>query len=172
MNPFRLLVQPDLLLLLIYNGIGFAAFYTVLSSLSVLLDEVYGLPETSIGLCFLAVAGGMMLGGIVTGKFLDWDYDRIKKRIISQAEASPEGAATPQDMVREENFPVEEARLRIVPVYLAVYITCCIGYGWAIQQRVHLAVPLLIQFACESSTVSQPPVSETSRQLVIRDQPY
>ena len=144
----------------------------MLSSLSILLDEVYGLTETTIGLCFLAIAGGMMLGGIVTGKFLDWDYERIRMRIISQAEASPGGAATPQDMARDEIFPIEHARLRFVPVYLAVYIACCIGYGWAIQQRVHLTVPLLIQFACESPTVIHPPASETSRQLVIRDQPY
>jgi hypothetical protein len=151
-NPFKLLGQPDLLLLLIYNGIGFAAFYAVLSSLSTLLDEVYGLPETAIGLCFLSIAGGMMLGGVITGQILDWDYERIKRLLILRSVVSPNNDISPEDLVNDENFPIEKARLRTVPFYLVIYIVCCIGYGWAVHQKVHLAVSLLLQFVCTSST--------------------
>jgi len=155
-NPFKLLGQPDLLLLLIYNGIVFAAFYAVLSSLSTLLDDIYGLPETAIGLCFLSIAGGMVLGGIVTGQILDWDYERIRKLLVLRAAVSTSNDMSPRDWVNDEIFPIEKARLRTVPFYLVTYVVCCIGYGWAIHRKVPLAVPLLLQFICTSSISTFP----------------
>lgn len=53
------------------------------------------------------------------------------------------------EVTKEENFPIERARLRTVPVMLVVYAACVIGYGWCLQRRVSLAGPLVLQFFSE-----------------------
>ena len=59
-NPLRLLTYPDVLLLLFYNGVVYAAFYGVTASLSVVFKTSYPfLSETDIGLCYLAIGGGV-----------------------------------------------------------------------------------------------------------------
>jgi len=44
------------------------------------------------------------------------------------------------------HFPIEKARLRALPAYLAVYAASFVAYGWVVQERVHLAAPLVLQF--------------------------
>ena len=57
-NPFRLFLQPDILLLLALNAIGFTVFYGINASISSLFSAVYSfLDETKIGLCYLAIGG-------------------------------------------------------------------------------------------------------------------
>ncbi|KAJ6186972.1 MFS general substrate transporter [Penicillium mononematosum] len=55
----------------------------------------------------------------------------------------------PVDQSKDHNlasFPVEEARLRIVKYFLVVCCLLIIGYGWSLQYRAHMAVPLVLQF--------------------------
>jgi len=148
-NPLRLLTQPDIILVLLYNGILFSAFYCIMASLSTLFKQAYALSETNIGLCFLALAGGMLLGGVITGKLLDRDHLRIKNKLIMEAEAIPEKGMSPLEITDESNFPIEKARLRTSPIYLAVSVASCIGYGWTMHRKVHIAVPLLLHFICK-----------------------
>lgn len=82
----------------------------------------------------------MVVGGIVTGRALDRDYRAIQKSLM-MGKGKEEG----MEKGTEEDFPIERARLRTMPLYLAVYVVCTIGYGWAVQTRVNLAVPLILQ---------------------------
>ncbi len=53
------------------------------------------------------------------------------------------------EVTKDENFPIERARLRTVPYLLVLYAGCVTGYGWCLQRRVSLAGPLILQFLSE-----------------------
>ncbi len=159
--------------LLVFNGVVYAVFYGVTASLSSLFTEIYPfLNQTKIGLCFLAVGGGASCGTVSSGWLLDKEYqavkrDLVKKAMIQRAEAEklanpPSSKANDtehstentrkniiMEVTKEENFPIERARLRTVPFLLIVYAACVIAYGWCLQRKVALAGPLVLQFFSE-----------------------
>lgn len=140
-------MNPDIALLLFSNGLVCAVFYGITASISVLFSNSYPfLTQTDIGLCFMAIGGGNILGSILIGRFMDRDYQMIKRKMVLKAEREPESGIRPEDVTKEEIFPIELARLRTVPIYYAVFAACTIGYGWCVQTKVNLAVPLILQF--------------------------
>ncbi|KAL2811615.1 major facilitator superfamily domain-containing protein [Aspergillus granulosus] len=143
-NPFRLLLYPDVALTLAYTGIIHAVNYTITTTISSSFAEIYpSLSETAIGLCYLAGGGGMILGSTITGKMLNWDYARIKKQ-ISQRDALEGGSRSCGNEDRDR-VPIEYARLRITPVLLTLLVGCVLGWGWVLEKRAHLAVPMVLQ---------------------------
>lgn len=145
-NPFRLFLNLDVVLLLLYTATVYALFYGVLATISSSFNDIYPfLNQTSLGLCFLAIGGGMIIGSAFTGKLLDKDYSRIANQMRGAAEADPEMKILPGDVTKEANFPIEKARLRTVPVYLVIMVACCVGHGWCIDQKVNIAGPLILQ---------------------------
>jgi sodium--glutamate symport carrier gltS len=146
-NPLRLLFYLDVLNILIFNGVLYAVFYAVTATISTLFSSKYPfLNETEIGLCFLAIGGGLVFGGVVSGKILDADYKRIKKNLAEKAKGDSEKHIRPEDVTKDENFPIERARLRTVPISTAIFAATCAGYGWSLQREVNIAVPLILQF--------------------------
>ncbi|KAH9944252.1 MFS general substrate transporter [Epithele typhae] len=146
-NPLLLFLCPDVTLILLFNALVYAEFYAVIATISVLFQEVYPyLNETETGLCFLPIGIAMLLGGIVNGKISDREYQRIKRQMIGKIEADPESTLKPEDVTKEEHFPIERARLRLMPFLLGIFSVACIGYGWALQAHVSLAGSLVLQF--------------------------
>ncbi|EIN12517.1 MFS general substrate transporter [Punctularia strigosozonata HHB-11173 SS5] len=127
-NPFELFLYPDLDFLLVFFALVYAVLYGVIASMSSLFAVAYPfLDETDLGLLFLAIGGGMVVGTATMGKVLDWEYRRIRNGL-------------------EENFPIEKARLRLIPFLLIIYAGCVLGYGWCLQDRMHISVPLILLF--------------------------
>lgn len=125
-NPFILFTYPDVIVLLTFTGLVYAVNYTITATISSSFAKIYpNLSETVLGLCYLPTGAGMIIGSTVTGKVLDWEYDRIKKRT---------GNA----------FTIEYARLRLMPYYLTLFVMCVIGWGWTIQAKAHMAAPLCL----------------------------
>lgn len=145
-NPFRLLLYPDIALTLAYTGIIYAVNYTIMSTISSSFATAYPfLSETLIGICYLSTGLGMLIGSTVNGKLLDFDYARIKKK---------HNAGTSDQLAGEydADFPIEFARLRMVPWLVLVFVGCVIGWGWCIGFRSHIAVPLVLQVICKFSS--------------------
>lgn len=125
-NPFPLFTYPDVLVLLSFTGIVYAVNYTITATISSSFAILYPqLSETALGLCYLPTGAGMIMGSTCTGKLLDWQYARIKAKA-------------------GDAFTIEYARLRLMPVYLAVFVGCVLGWGWSLHARAHIAVPLLL----------------------------
>ncbi|KAI0830472.1 MFS general substrate transporter [Trametes gibbosa] len=161
-NPFLLFTYPDVTLLLFFNALVYAVFYGVTATISTLFQPTYPfLTETDTGLCFLAIGGGMLVGGVVTGEMLDKEYQRVKRRMIRQATADPETKIRPEDVTKEEHFPIEYARLRLMPVFFALYVAACIGYGWCLQAGVNIAGPLILQIVIGWTCVSIMNIAQT-----------
>ncbi|CAN9226367.1 unnamed protein product [Alternaria alternata] len=125
-NPFVLFSYPDVIVLLTFTGLVYAVNYTITATISSAFAKIYpDLSETVLGLCYLPVGAGMILGSTMTGKMLDWQYASMKERC-------------------GDKFTIEHARLRIMPFYLSLFIVCVIGWGWTIQAKAHIAVPLIL----------------------------
>lgn len=145
-NPLRLFFYLDVLNLLVFNAVLYAVFYAVNTTISTIFASKYPfLNEIDIGLCFLAIGGGMIIGTVLSGRMLDADFQRTKTRLVKKAEEDPEKRIRPEDVTREENFPIERARLRMLPIFTAIFILTCAGYGWSLQQETNIAVPLILQ---------------------------
>ncbi|KAF7981130.1 hypothetical protein HWV62_34867 [Athelia sp. TMB] len=165
-NPLVLFTYPDVMVILVFNGIVYSVFYGVTATISVLFQQAYPyLSESDIGLCFLAIGGGMIMGSAVVGKLLDRDYAAFKARMIKKIkEGNNETGMRPEDVTKEENFPIELARLRTMPIYLGIFCAATIGYGWCLQARVSIAVPLVLHI-CMGFVLTA--VMNTSQTLLV-----
>lgn len=137
-NPFPIFALPDVVIALIFTGVVYAVNYTVTATISSAFADIYPwLSETAIGLSYLPMGAGMIVGSTFCGRMLDWDYARIKSK-LSQDEQSLD-------------FPKEYARLRTMPAHLVLFVVAVIGWGWAIEAKTSIAAPLVLQVICEYS---------------------
>jgi len=142
-----MLVYPDVLVLLTLNGTYYAVMYGVTASLSVIFEDIYPyLTQTDVGLCFIGLGGGMLIGSWVSGKLIDSYYRKVRDDLIRQARSNAEKDIDAKALEKDPTFPIEKARLQALPCIMLVYTACVVGYGWALQSRVTIAVPLILQF--------------------------
>jgi len=145
-NPLLMFTYPDIFVTLIFNGTTYAVMYGVTASLSVIFSDVYPhLTEAELGLCFLPMGGGMIAGTWISGKLADSYYRKIRDDIIRQARSSSESYIDINALEKGPTFPIEKARLRILPLITFVYTTSIIGYGWALESGLTIAVPLILE---------------------------
>ncbi|KIJ29341.1 hypothetical protein M422DRAFT_36989 [Sphaerobolus stellatus SS14] len=90
-----------------------------------------------------------MVDSFVNGHFLHWDFRRIKKN--EEQKCKEAGNKNVDDKALEldqerTDFPYEYAHLRTIPLLVGIFITVVVGYRWAIQVSINLAVPLILQF--------------------------
>lgn len=140
-GPFRILVSKQAAPVIVFLAVYYAVWQMSITAMSTLLEDRYGLGETDIGLSFIANGVGSMVGTLVMGKVLDNDYRRIKARYESHnADGDGDSDGT--------NFPLEKARLRLVPIFALLQCASIILFGWTIQyaQKVHMAVPIVSTF--------------------------
>lgn len=171
-NPFKLLAKPDIILLLIANALICALFYGVLASISTLFNQTYGLDATKIGLCFLAMGGGMAIGSSINGKLLDKQYELEKKRFIEQVSKDSERQIDPKSLTQLPEFPLErvnlhisyrfwnsslcfQARLSLMPPLVILLAAATAGYGWAVEKHANIAGPLILHIISECQMLFQ-----------------
>jgi hypothetical protein len=99
--------QPDIGLCLIYNAIIYSIFYAMLASYSGLLQTVYNLDQLNTGLCYIPTGIGCILGSIIGGRILDYDFRIISKRHNYDIKTLSRGNL-------DIEYPVYAARLRTV----------------------------------------------------------
>lgn len=114
------------------------------------------LTELQIGLCFLSIGAGGVAGTISGGKLSDWQYQYYKRKhelkLRENSEKTNEAADGGESSILVESsddFPIEKARLISQQVLVLIFGATIIGYGWAIQMKTSIAVPLVLQFISE-----------------------
>jgi hypothetical protein len=88
----------------------------------------------------------MLIGSWLSGKLTDSYYRKVRDDFIRQALSNAEKDIDAKTLEKDPAFPIEKARLQILPYIMLVYTGCIVGYGWALQSRVTIAVPLILQF--------------------------
>ncbi|KAK8042975.1 hypothetical protein PG994_013458 [Apiospora phragmitis] len=136
-SSVRILFHKDAFTVLYLAASPYASWYTVTTSIPLIYGDVYGYNELIVGLCYLAGGGGILAGGLIAGRLMDWNY----KHVAKQAGYSVDKQAG-DDIQR---FPIERARSRGSYTLILMSVIGFVGYGWAVQRRVHPAVTLILQ---------------------------
>lgn len=146
-NPFACLtivLSRDTALVLWLASCNYAVWYCVTASIPQIYADIYGWSELNIGLAYLPAAITIFASGFITGPWNNYKYRKT---------ANEEGV--PADSHRVEGFPIEKARARqLWPSFFCTHIGIA-GLGWAVKQRAHPAIPLVIQAitGCIQSTL-------------------
>lgn len=149
-GPFRILFSKHAAPIIVFLAVYYAVWQMSITAMSSLLEAHYGLNELQIGLTYIGSGVGSIIGTLVTGKLLDYDYHKVKAAHV-QCDPNGDNAEKASDASAAKNrddFPLEKARLRLVPV---LNITQCLSillFGWTIQYPHHvpLAIPIISSF--------------------------
>ena len=158
-GPLLILTSKSAAPIIIFLATYYAVWQMSITAMSSLFQSEYGLGETQIGLTFIANGVGSMVGTLITGKILDIDYHRVKtahEGHTAMTEVSPNGQLARISTDAENNFPLEKARLRLVPLFAFLQCLSIILFGWSIQypHQVHIAVPIVSTFITGWTAVS------------------
>lgn len=86
----------------------------------------------------LSIGIGVAAVGYTNGKLLDINYQTVAKQIgFTINKVSGDDLRT---------FPIQRARTRFAFYLVAICTVLPVGYGWAVEQRIHISVPLMLQF--------------------------
>jgi multidrug resistance protein len=127
LTSLKILVEPEIFLLLTYSSIVGAGFYAI-----------YGYTDLVVGLIYLPLAAGCVVSSIFVGRLLNWNYRRHCKQ-----------QGLPYDSLRQQdlsNFPIERARLEITMPSLILTTVSTAAWGWIVQYKAPIAVPCVVLF--------------------------
>ena len=110
----------------------------VITVMSTLFKNTYGLTDMQMGLNFISNGVGCILGTLTTGIFLDIDYRRFRGHYHD----------TP------EHFPPEHARLRTMWFWSSLACASVLVFGWTLEYKVHISVPIISAFVLGWSATS------------------
>ncbi|KAM0553315.1 hypothetical protein ACHAPJ_007328 [Fusarium lateritium] len=152
LGPLRILISKAAAPIIFFLAIYYAVWQMSITAMSTLFETKYGLGETHVGLTFIANGVGSIIGTLITGKILDIDYRRVK----AQYEANTIRSDVKNGAESENEFPLEKARLRLVPLFSLLQCLSIILFGWTIQypHKVHIAVPIISTFITGWTAVS------------------
>lgn len=119
-----LIFSPVVLALSIYTGLVYSYFYLLVTTLTPVFQDVYHFKTTIVGLAYLGLGVGYLLGQFVFAKL----SDRIVKH---RAKKYPDGQLKPEDRL-------------VLATYGGLSVPIAFfWYGWAVEAKVHWIVPII-----------------------------
>lgn len=174
-NPFTCLStlrQKATVIIIITGSIQYTVYSVLGTSIATELAIRYGQNPLMTSLDYLPAGIGGVIASLQTGKLLDYNYRVVARSLESQnPDPSPNSgsnsiAEAPHEQPQPEiqtssaslypnliNFPIERARLRSIVPFLILSSLSTLGFGWSLQFKTHIAVPLLMQFISGSAQV-------------------
>lgn len=118
-RPTKMLIfSPIVLALSVYMAIVYGYLYLLFTTLTPVYEGIYGFGPGPVGLVFLGIGIGAMLGLIIFGVF----SDRILKRLTARSGTG--------EMKPEYRLPPLVAGCFFIPIGL-------FWYGWSIEKEIH-----------------------------------
>jgi hypothetical protein len=139
-NPFvsiRILVFKDAFTILYLAASPYGAWYTITASIPLIYGIEYEFNDLVVGCCYLAGGFGILLGGFIAGRIMDYNYKHVAKKNGLTVDR------VAGDDIRR--FPIEHARSRGSYTIISLTTVGFVAYGWTVQRRAHPAIPLLLQ---------------------------
>ncbi|KAI0466632.1 major facilitator superfamily domain-containing protein [Xylaria cf. heliscus] len=140
-NPLpsvRLIFHRDTALILWLCATPYAVWYCIQTSIPLIYGPGYGFNDLEVGSSFLAGGGGVIVGGVIAGRLMDWSF----KKTAIEAGFSPDK----KKGIDISTFPIEKARSTASIPIMLVSMFAVGGYGWAVHTHAHPAIPLILQF--------------------------
>ncbi|KAK4074957.1 hypothetical protein Purlil1_12787 [Purpureocillium lilacinum] len=134
----RIIFEKDVGSLMLFMALFVMANFAMLVPLQDVIRRRYSFNDLQVGLCYIPFAMGSVLGSIVVGKLLNWNYARVAKSVGVSA-----------DRKRGEDlrkFPIERARLDLMWPWTILAIITIAVWGWVVDSGTSLAAPLVILF--------------------------
>jgi MFS family permease len=126
-RPTKMLIlSPIVLSMSIYVGLIYGYLYLLFTTFTSVFETQYGFSAGSVGLTYLGLGIGSMLGLAIIGI----SSDRILK-----AKTKPNADGTPGEMKPEYRLPPMIYAATLIPVGLFIY-------GWTAYYKVHYVVPI------------------------------
>jgi hypothetical protein len=97
--------------------------------------QSYGLSELHIGLTYISNGIRSLIGSLITGKILNWEY----RRQLAQERRRSRHEVT-------EVRLIQRARIRPLIFPTIWYLATVVGLGWALEYQLHLSVSILLAF--------------------------
>lgn len=144
LNSVYIICEKESGIVLLYAGILFAGMYMVLTGLPSQLAAKYRFNTLQISLCYFPTGFGSMVGALMVGKFLDWNFCRRAKRLGIEISSQRQ-----QDLT---DFPIEAARLQVVLPLVFLSGVSIIAYGWVMEAHASLVGPIILLFIVAFST--------------------
>jgi MFS family permease len=138
LNCLRILTHRDAMLTLFMHGSFYVVDYSMVAAAPDIYKGIYHLNDLHVGLTYLPRGIGIITGSYFNGKLMDHNYKHVAEAIgwtsvhWSTAEFS--------------SFPFERARTRGSLWLLCFSTAGLVLYGWMLWLRVHMAVPLMLQY--------------------------
>jgi MFS family permease len=134
----RIIFEKDVGPLMLFMSLFVMANYAMLVPLQDVIRKQYGFNDLQVGLCYIPFAIGSVLGAVIAGRMLNWNYARVAKSIGVSVDRKR------GDDLRK--FPIEKARLDLMwpPTILAI-ITIVV-WGWVVDAGTSLAAPMVVLF--------------------------
>ncbi|KAI9050386.1 hypothetical protein LZ554_005551 [Drepanopeziza brunnea f. sp. 'monogermtubi'] len=136
MTSVYIIFHRDTFLIMMSYGVFHTTWSCILAPTSSLFMERYQLNGVQGGLMYFPSGLGCMMASYFTGRMLNRDYQLTAKAhdfVVDRVGGD-----------NLSNFPIEKARLR----------TCVTGYGWAVERKMNIAIPLLFQFFVGTGSVA------------------
>ncbi|EGX94833.1 MFS multidrug transporter, putative [Cordyceps militaris CM01] len=158
LGPLRILGSKFATPIVVFLAIYYTVWQMSITAMSSLFKERYDLTEIQIGLTFIANGVGCVVGTFITGRILDADYSRVKAKLA----VTGDSAACNGDG-GEASFPIEKARLRLIPVFSLLQCLSLLLFGWTIQypRSVPIAMPIMSTFITGWTAISTQAVITT-----------
>ncbi|KAH0556175.1 hypothetical protein GP486_005892 [Trichoglossum hirsutum] len=137
-RPMKMLFfSPIVLLLSVYTAVIYAFLYLIFSTISIVFEKKYHFSPGVVGLCFIGMGVGMMVGLFAFGAMSDKQVSKQAEAAAAAAAASGEEAAgTARELKPEYRlYPMIHAAFAI-PVGL-------FWYGWSVDKGVHWIMPMI-----------------------------
>lgn len=126
LRSLRILIYRDAGAITLMSGIFYLIYYCIQASIARIFKDLYGLNDTLVGVSYLAIGVGVVLGGVFNGKLMDWNYKQTARRIGHTIDK-----VKGDDLTK---FPIETARLRSMVYLIIANSGILAGYGWTLQR--------------------------------------
>ncbi|KAJ9156056.1 putative MFS transporter [Pleurostoma richardsiae] len=135
---FLIMFEKDVGTLMLFMSLFVMANYCMLVPLQDIIRRQYNFNDLQVGLCYIPFACGSVLGSVVVGRLLNWNYTRVARSIG----VSPDRKRG-DDLRR---FPIERARLDLMWPWTVLAIGVLVPWGWIVTSGTSLAAPLVVLF--------------------------
>lgn len=134
----RLVLYADTSLILWSAGAPYAVWYSIQASIPIIYGDRYGFKALQVSLCYLSGGIGVIAGGLIAGRLMDYNY-----KVVARNHNLPLERRSGDDI---PEFPIEEARSRGCCILNIFSVGDLASYWWVVHRHVHPSVPLVLQF--------------------------
>ncbi|POR33602.1 Quinidine resistance protein 2 [Tolypocladium paradoxum] len=134
----RIIFEKDVGLLMLFMSLFVMANYAMLVPLQDVIRRRYRFDNLQVGLCYIPFSVGSVIGSVIVGKLLNWNYARVARSIGVSADRKR------GDDLRK--FPIERARLDLMWPWTLLAVATIAVWGWVVDSGTSLAAPLVILF--------------------------